>query len=93
MEKKERLDKLILDLKIKLNSAQNLMNRIKCGVEELELLSETMTNLENTDFTIAKAQIRNERTDMLIRMQTSLNLCLQIENEISILVSEMLNED
>jgi hypothetical protein len=61
MEKKERLDKLILDLKIKLNSAQNLMNGMKRGVEELELLSETITNLENTnleniDFTIAKAK-------------------------------------
>ena len=61
MEKKERLDKVILDLKIKLNSAQNLMNGMKRGVEELELLSETITNLENTnleniDFTIAKAK-------------------------------------
>jgi hypothetical protein len=56
MEKKERLDKLILDLKIKLNSAQNLMNGMKRGVEELELLSETITNLENIDFTIAKAK-------------------------------------
>ena len=93
MEKKERLDKLILDLKIKLNSAQNLMNGMKRGVEELELLSETITNLENIDFTIAKAQVRNERTDMLIRMQTCLNFCLQIENEISILVAEMLDED